>query len=112
MFALIGGRRSPALFFFFQAEDGIRAGHVTGVQTCALPISTRCSRERFCACRELPLSSEAAALGLGEIVARQRLAVRRDVAGGGSRGGSPAAAIELLDLELARIDALEATDVE
>src|SRR5439155_9471752 len=27
-------------FFFFQAEDGIRDGHVTGVQTCALPIST------------------------------------------------------------------------
>src|SRR5215208_6219712 len=26
-------------FFFFQAEDGIREGHVTGVQTCALPIS-------------------------------------------------------------------------
>src|SRR5207253_4148315 len=25
---------------FFQAEDGIRAGHVTGVQTCALPIFT------------------------------------------------------------------------
>src|SRR5439155_17079727 len=24
--------------FFFQAEDGIRDGHVTGVQTCALPI--------------------------------------------------------------------------
>src|SRR5690606_39363624 len=24
---------------FFQAEDGIRAFHVTGVQTCALPIS-------------------------------------------------------------------------
>src|SRR5207253_5098560 len=23
----------------FQAEDGIRDGHVTGVQTCALPIS-------------------------------------------------------------------------
>src|SRR5207253_8659382 len=23
---------------FFQAEDGIRDGHVTGVQTCALPI--------------------------------------------------------------------------
>src|SRR5690625_5805929 len=28
-------------FFFFQAEDGIRDGHVTGVQTCALPISAR-----------------------------------------------------------------------
>src|SRR5690606_40108843 len=24
--------------FFFQAEDGIRDSHVTGVQTCALPI--------------------------------------------------------------------------
>src|SRR5690606_40270268 len=27
--------------FFFQAEDGIRDFHVTGVQTCALPILTR-----------------------------------------------------------------------
>src|SRR5215475_7703554 len=27
-------------FFFFQAEDGIRDFHVTGVQTCALPICT------------------------------------------------------------------------
>src|SRR5215510_2990820 len=26
---------------FFQAEDGIRDGHVTGVQTCALPIYVR-----------------------------------------------------------------------
>src|SRR6266568_4949530 len=29
-------------FFFFQAEDGIRDGTVTGVQTCALPISHLC----------------------------------------------------------------------
>src|SRR2546427_8518466 len=29
------------LFFFFQAEDGIRDLTVTGVQTCALPISLR-----------------------------------------------------------------------
>src|SRR5258708_19025296 len=28
-------------FFFFQAEDGIRDDLVTGVQTCALPISAR-----------------------------------------------------------------------
>src|SRR5947207_4305917 len=28
-------------FFFFQAEDGIRDHCVTGVQTCALPISFR-----------------------------------------------------------------------
>src|SRR5690606_40088941 len=27
--------------FFFQAEDGIRDFHVTGVQTCALPISEK-----------------------------------------------------------------------
>src|SRR6266581_8685017 len=32
---LLSGRLN---FFFFQAEDGIRAGRVTGVQTCALPI--------------------------------------------------------------------------
>src|SRR5579863_3434378 len=31
----------PQKFFFFQAEDCIRAGRVTGVQTCALPIFVR-----------------------------------------------------------------------
>ena len=29
------------MFFFFQAEDGIRDYKVTGVQTCALPISSQ-----------------------------------------------------------------------
>src|SRR5437764_13650041 len=36
------GRCAPLMFsffFFFQAEDGIRDTSVTGVQTCALPIS-------------------------------------------------------------------------
>src|SRR5256886_11968111 len=32
---------APLFFFFFQAEDGIRDLTVTGVQTCALPISKR-----------------------------------------------------------------------
>src|SRR2546430_14515489 len=32
-----------SFFFFFQAEDGIRDLTVTGVQTCALPISVRAS---------------------------------------------------------------------
>src|SRR5690554_7084847 len=32
---------SVFFFFFFQAEDGIRDADVTGVQTCALPISLR-----------------------------------------------------------------------
>src|SRR5687767_9007693 len=31
-------------FFFFQAEDGIRDKLVTGVQTCALPISQPAAR--------------------------------------------------------------------
>src|SRR5699024_11603169 len=37
----VTARVSPIafIFFFFQAEDGIRDRNVTGVQTCALPIS-------------------------------------------------------------------------
>src|SRR5690606_39781623 len=34
----VGGVLPCIQFFFFQAEDGIRVFHVTGVQTCALPI--------------------------------------------------------------------------
>src|SRR2546422_3362526 len=34
------------MFFFFQAEDGIRDVAVTGVQTCALPISSAVELER------------------------------------------------------------------
>src|SRR5687768_18255754 len=34
------------VFFFFQAEDGIRDVAVTGVQTCALPIFDRCGCRR------------------------------------------------------------------
>src|SRR2546430_10421078 len=37
---------SMLLFFFFQAEDGIRDLTVTGVQTCALPISRPRPRAR------------------------------------------------------------------
>src|SRR5690606_40004923 len=39
--------------FFFQAEDGIRDFHVTGVQTCALPIS-RASSSPWPAAARLP----------------------------------------------------------
>src|SRR5437762_7994102 len=35
------------LLFFFQAEDGIRDTSVTGVQTCALPISIFPARTRW-----------------------------------------------------------------
>src|SRR5256885_8349407 len=37
---------SYQLFFFFQAEDGIRDYKVTGVQTCALPICAASINER------------------------------------------------------------------
>src|SRR6266511_2515956 len=36
------------VFFFFQAEDGIRDFHVTGVQTCALPICSKRPRCEAC----------------------------------------------------------------
>src|SRR5437773_2877855 len=35
----VSSATSCLTFFFFQAEDGIRDRDVTGVQTCALPIS-------------------------------------------------------------------------
>src|SRR5699024_10105445 len=41
------------LSFFFQAEDGIRDRNVTGVQTCALPISAAPARLSFCVLRAL-----------------------------------------------------------
>src|SRR5260221_10144742 len=49
IFALIGGPIWYAIthrfiFFFFQAEDGIRDHCVTGVQTCALPIDRKSTR--------------------------------------------------------------------
>src|SRR5436309_15014978 len=39
---------SPSFIFFFQAEDGIRGFHVTGVQTCALPISAALGAHEAC----------------------------------------------------------------
>src|SRR5690606_621910 len=43
-------------FLFLLAEDGIRAFHVTGVQTCALPIlmADRASTAATCRCATLP----------------------------------------------------------
>src|SRR5215207_10199093 len=39
VFLLFRAKSGDLFFFFFQAEDGIRDPLVTGVQTCALPIS-------------------------------------------------------------------------
>src|SRR5687767_15462340 len=40
---LVKAKLTRLCFFFFQAEDGIRDKLVTGVQTCALPISSEIS---------------------------------------------------------------------
>src|SRR5439155_6814968 len=48
-------------FFFFQAEDGIRDGHVTGVQTCALPISPHRGASRRAAVRGQEVGASARA---------------------------------------------------
>src|SRR5690606_40200000 len=50
------------VLFFFQAEDGIRDFHVTGVQTCALPIcdqmleviDEKTGQKAFCRISEIP----------------------------------------------------------
>src|SRR5690625_4556324 len=48
-------------YFFFQAEDGIRDGHVTGVQTCALPhtaILGICRTKIWCRRKKLPSTTK------------------------------------------------------
>src|SRR5256885_9134045 len=61
--------RLRALYFFFQAEDGIRDYKVTGVQTCALPIFAQSEPAVFFAANatkpeELAASTSRAFLGL------------------------------------------------
>src|SRR5712692_8126166 len=79
-------------FFFFQAEDGIRDGTVTGVQTCALPISS-CSRaECMRAIAPAPETDRPVAAG-GAAPAGGGVWTRSRNAGGGryAPGWSPAA---------------------
>src|SRR5699024_12349675 len=40
MISINANHNAFVILFFFQAEDGIRDRNVTGVQTCALPISS------------------------------------------------------------------------
>src|SRR5690606_39694063 len=65
--------RRSAGSLFLQAEDGIRAFHVTGVQTCALPIY----RPRF-----------AALLHLLQVVDPRALALRSGPVGSGGFSGT------------------------
>src|SRR2546430_13566183 len=58
-----GSEQKPLCIFFFQAEDGIRDLTVTGVQTCALPISHARSRRVARNVRRNPVSRPAAGGG-------------------------------------------------
>src|SRR5690606_40747262 len=74
--------------FFFQAEDGIRVFHVTGVQTCALPIwarrsMTRCDwRSVFSAASRSPAATafRAFLIAVRTVVRRLMLRARRSSA--------------------------------
>src|SRR2546422_3682859 len=83
------------LFFFFQAEDGIRDVAVTGVQTCALPIArtrnpTREVLERNVAALEGGRHGFAFASGLAALDAALKLLSAGDhvVSGENVYGGS------------------------
>src|SRR5258706_10742142 len=77
---------SSLFFFFFQAEDGIRDWSVTGVQTCALPISGK----RRIIGRVVELAREVGADELSRSVVRDlaRDAVLADVRGEDGVGGA------------------------
>src|SRR5258708_20417675 len=60
------------VFFFFQAEDGIRDDLVTGVQTCALPISSAPARARSGGSGRPPPRRLPAPVGHGRPCRRQR----------------------------------------
>src|SRR2546429_2015166 len=55
--------------FFFQAEDGIRDVAVTGVQTCALPISVQHFAELVGATRLQELQGKLAVTAVGPVTA-------------------------------------------
>src|SRR5437870_11119673 len=63
-------------FFFFQAEDGIRDGHVTGVQTCALPIFRVLGRDHSRRGRQRRSQDSRTALHRGVLPMRRRWLMR------------------------------------
>src|SRR2546430_9008673 len=73
---------SSSFFFFFQAEDGIRFLPVTGVQTCALPISVRLLVARLLLGEQLlhRLAADLGELALERPHARLARVVAHDVA--------------------------------
>src|SRR5256886_10627335 len=74
--ALWGRSRYYYCVFFFQAEDGIRDLTVTGVQTCALPISYRASRPGSKPARPVGAAANERTRSLSATPAGGRLAAR------------------------------------
>src|SRR3989454_3769977 len=67
-------------FFFFQAEDGIRDYKVTGVQTCALPISRSCClRAMVATSGGLQMTRRSYGLQTHDLVPDRRRAERRQL---------------------------------
>src|SRR5690554_8171267 len=82
---------SLIVFFFFQAEDGIRDADVTGVQTCALPILPKlpslkprkwpplaprfCIRQRYCRRSERKSRCLLVAAEIGRASCRERVEI-------------------------------------
>src|SRR5215510_943164 len=121
--------RAKVTFFFFQAEDGIRDGHVTGVQTCALPISPEVlncvwrfltSRRTSPACSMPGQSSTRAGEVFGSRagdVAFSRPAISRPRSSGGAAAGHAHLGEDLADgvenaTHLALSEAADAPDAE
>src|SRR5256885_8756441 len=72
-------------FFFFQAEDGIRDYKVTGVQTCALPISEEKSIEKHAEKILVWMHSKSPLTGFGD----RRTFTRREIQQSGPRPRDP-----------------------
>src|SRR2546426_7732803 len=88
-----------SFIFFFQAEDGIRDYKVTGVQTCALPISQLIEKIRAtlapCRLGDWPTPLERAA-ALGGAVGIAELTVKREDRSSTRYGGNKVRALEFL----------------
>src|SRR5437867_11137247 len=97
------------LFFFFQAEDGIRDRTVTGVKTCALPISPANISVRELQRRELPgRLAEADVLvfidEIGRASCRER--VQSSVGGGAVEKKKKSGEREVIRLRITAVDGM------
>src|SRR6267143_3647901 len=91
-FFFLNKKKICNFFFFFQAEDGIRDGTVTGVQTCALPISP-VDEDQELVCDRIGLIEAACADRVLVGVDSRHLEIRRESQRLGDTRGSRAANI-------------------